>query len=156
MQPRAASRQIRLSLACEPGVPPVRTDARQIVLILTELVENAVKYVPTGGEVECAASMSDGVPRITVSDTGPGFTAEDLPQVFEPFYRGEAANRSQVKGTGLGLAIAARTAALLGVTLTAGSRPGGGAVVDMAFSPPPETETPARSSEDTATISERG
>ncbi len=94
---------------------------RQLILIL---LENAIKYTPVGGEVQVTASIGDGHIRITVADTGSGIAADDLPRVFDRFYRGH--NARGTTGTGLGLAIARWVAEQHGGTVNVESAPGRG------------------------------
>ena len=77
-------------------------DTEGLRILLTNLVENAVRYTPMGGQVDVHVSCEDGGPVIEVSDTGPGIPLKDQARVFDRFYRGEATTEP---GTGLGLAI---------------------------------------------------
>ena len=83
-------------------------DRDRLKQVLVNLVGNAIQYTPSGGEVIVGLGKAGGQAKLTVSDTGPGIPAEDLPHVFERFYRGEKARtRSRDgKGFGLGLSIA--------------------------------------------------
>jgi signal transduction histidine kinase len=83
-------------------------DQDRLKQVLVNLVGNAIKYTPQGGEVILGLSKVDGRAHLTVSDSGPGIPAEDLPHIFERFYRGEKSRtRSRDgKGFGLGLSIA--------------------------------------------------
>jgi two-component system, OmpR family, sensor histidine kinase CiaH len=76
---------------------------RQLVLIL---LDNALKYTDTGGRVEMALEREDGRARLMVADTGVGIEPEDLPRIFDRFYRADQAREHESGGTGLGLAIA--------------------------------------------------
>jgi signal transduction histidine kinase len=95
-----------LSLTCiTPETFPLVGDAQMIKRILSNLLDNAIKYTPSGGSVEVALSEKDGTEAaVTVQDTGTGIPLEDLPRIFERFYRCDH-SRSQ-PGTGLGLSLA--------------------------------------------------
>jgi signal transduction histidine kinase len=92
------------------NLPPVMADARMLADVLSNLLSNAINYTPEGGTIRMLgeASEQEGRPGVAlaVSDTGPGIAPEELPRVFERYYRGEAARQSKAPGTGLGLAIA--------------------------------------------------
>lgn len=102
----AAAEDKGLSLACEaPETFPVVGDPRMIQRILANLLDNAIKYTPSGGAVKVSLSEKDGREAlVTVQDTGFGIPPEDLHRVFERFYRCDH-SRSQ-PGTGLGLSLA--------------------------------------------------
>ncbi len=82
----------------------VLADAEQVVRVLTNLLHNALKFTPPGGEVVVEASAGPEMVTVTVTDTGPGISRAERDRVFERFYRGDRARQSA--GTGLGLAIA--------------------------------------------------
>lgn len=84
----------------------VRGDADRLKQLLINLVDNAVKYTPAGGEVHLSLSQADGWAQIKVSDTGIGIPAEDLPYIFDRFYRVDRARSRSQGGSGLGLSIA--------------------------------------------------
>jgi signal transduction histidine kinase len=104
---------------------------RRLLLIL---LENAVKFTPAGGRVRLDVTADDGRRSAVITDTGIGISAEDLPRVFERFYRGEAARATE--GAGLGLAIARWIADLHGARLELRSSPGQGTCVTLLFSAP--------------------
>jgi signal transduction histidine kinase len=102
----AARRSVTLQGSAAPQVDPVWMDAQKIGRVLSNLVGNALRHTPAGGTVEVrAARTADGV-QVDVCDSGEGIPAEDLPHIFERFYRGEKSRNRTTGGAGLGLAIA--------------------------------------------------
>jgi two-component system sensor histidine kinase KdpD len=97
----AAGHHLRADIPIE--LPLVRFDYVEIAQVLTNLVENAVKYTPPGATIAISARAADGVVELAVSDTGPGIPAADATRVFERFHRGERTGR--VSGLGIGLTI---------------------------------------------------
>ncbi len=95
---------VRLTAQADPDLPAVSIDPERIVQALGNLVGNALRYTPSGGEVRVDARMEGPVLRLDVSDTGAGIEPSDLSHVFERFYRGD--DSRQEGGSGLGLAIA--------------------------------------------------
>ncbi len=103
--PRAEQSGITLSLRLPPTLPPIPGDAVRLEQVFSNLLDNALRYTPAGGQIEVAASpTSEGTVEIIVSDTGCGIPPEELPRIFERFYRLDKA-RAGSGGTGLGLAI---------------------------------------------------
>jgi signal transduction histidine kinase len=94
---------------------------RQALLIL---LDNAFKYTPTGGEVRVEAAVEGPIARVSVTDSGSGIDEDDLPRIFERFYRGQ--NSEAVTGTGLGLAIARWVAEQHGGRIEVSTIPGTG------------------------------
>lgn len=90
-----------------PDLPSFPGQPDGLRTVLLNLVGNGIKYTPRDGRVEISAVAQDDPPRIvlTVRDTGMGIAEEDIPRLFEEFFRTEAARQSQIHGTGLGLAI---------------------------------------------------
>lgn len=113
-------------------------DPDHLRLALRILTDNAVKYAPAGSVVTLRGQpLADGGIEIAVEDQGPGIPVDELPHVFEKFFRGRAAARHP--GTGLGLALARRLVELHGGSLSAESREGGGAVFRVRL---PRREAP--------------
>lgn len=112
----AEERAVRLDLDATPA--PVVSDREKLRLILSNLLSNAVTYSPAGSTVACTARVEDGVLVIAVSNPAPHLAPEDLPRLFERFWRKDAA-RSNGRHAGLGLALARSLAGLLGFSLTA-------------------------------------
>ena len=102
----AIEKGIMLSGEVAPGTDPVLLDAQQIGRVLGNLVGNAIRYSPSGAQIQVDARPIIGGVEVSVTDTGDGINAEDLSQVFEQFYRGEKSRNRATGGSGLGLAIA--------------------------------------------------
>jgi two-component system phosphate regulon sensor histidine kinase PhoR len=106
---------------------PVVTDAERLRRILENLVDNAVKYTPSGGRIAVRTGAgAGGGALVEVRDTGPGIAAEHLPRIFERFYRVDKARSREMGGTGLGLSIVKHLAEGMGATVTVESTPGSG------------------------------
>jgi signal transduction histidine kinase len=101
--PMAEEQSVELLVEGEGGLPLVNADAHRLLQVLSNLLSNAMKFTPPGGRVVLAAGPSTGGVRFTVSDTGRGIPAEELPHVFDWFWQSERGGKI---GTGLGLAIA--------------------------------------------------
>jgi signal transduction histidine kinase len=102
----AARQEVALDASAEPGVDPVLMDARQIGRVLANLLGNALRHTPAGGTVQVQAARTGEHVLVKISDTGEGMGAEDLPHIFERFYRAEKSRSRATGGAGLGLAIA--------------------------------------------------
>lgn len=104
--PLARQKGVTLEFDVEEALPSIFAEAGAIRQILQNLVENAIKYTPRGGEVSIIARQQNRK-RITldIADTGPGIPTEHLPRIFERFYRVDVGRSREVGGTGLGLAI---------------------------------------------------
>ena len=99
-------RRVAVEREVEPDLPPVLADAASLRRAVQNLVENAVKYGGRAGWIGVRARCSDaGQVEITVADRGPGIRSEDLPHLFEPFFRGRDAAAGGVAGSGLGLSL---------------------------------------------------
>ena len=105
-QPMADQNNISLSATIGQDVDPVRVNATKISRVLDNLLSNALRYSPPGGRILIAAQRTPEGVQVTVDDNGPGFDEEDIPRLFEQFYRGEMARSRATGGAGLGLAIA--------------------------------------------------
>ena len=102
----ASQQEITLEGSVEEDVDPVLMDTQRIGRVLNNLIGNALRHTPAGGQVEVRARRAGSGVEVTVCDSGEGIRAEDLPNVFESFYRGEKSRSRATGGAGLGLAIA--------------------------------------------------
>jgi len=102
--PLAERSRVRLALDPTPALPDVEADPERIAQVFANLIHNAVRYTPAGGEIHLSAETAEGGVAFAVRDSGHGITAEDLARIFERFYKGDRARTTG--GTGLGLAIA--------------------------------------------------
>jgi two-component system phosphate regulon sensor histidine kinase PhoR len=116
----------------------VRADARRLEQMLTNLVDNAVKYTREGTEVRVSHEREGARDRVHVADTGEGIAAEHLPRIFERFYRVDSARSRDMGGTGLGLAIVKHLARAHGGEATARSEPGRGSTFTLELPYAPE------------------
>ena len=94
---------ITFSVVCPPDLPSIRADAPRLEQVLVNLIHNAVKFTPPGGQVILSAQKEEYFIRFAVQDSGVGIPTEDLPRIFERFYKTDRARTSG--GTGLGLSI---------------------------------------------------
>jgi heavy metal sensor kinase len=122
----------------ELGACPVRGDADQLRRSLFNLLDNAIKFTPTGGTVRVSLERSDGIVHLVVSDTGVGIPAEHIPYVFERFYRVDPARGREIDGTGLGLAICRSIAEAHGgrIRIESDINIGTRAIVTLPVTPP--------------------
>lgn len=129
LQPLAEERQV--TLRCH-GVPvTVDADQEQILQLITNLVTNAIRYNRPGGTVDVQILPEGDVVRIRVQDTGVGIPADDLPRIFNRFYRVDKARSHAEGGCGLGLAICQNIVEAHGGTISATSIFGEGATVEV-------------------------
>ena len=112
---KLTSKHLNMSVDVPPDLLPIRVDRTRLREALYNLLDNAVKYSRQHGEIRLSARQRDGEIELTVSDDGIGITKEDLPRIFERFYRADKARSpDRIRGTGLGLAIVKHIAQLHG------------------------------------------
>jgi signal transduction histidine kinase len=137
--PRAAQRGLALHTALAAHLPMVSADSILLAQALTNIVNNALNYTPTGGTIELATTqvIDNGETWITatIHDTGPGIAPDELPHVFDRFYRGRAAADYKTPGAGVGLFISRDILTALGGRLTVDSQPGAGATFTAWLKP---------------------
>jgi signal transduction histidine kinase len=109
----------------------VMADPRWLHQVITNLLTNALKFTASGGQVTVAAGPDGAQAVLTVTDTGAGIPADELPHIFDRFWRGRQA--AQTSGSGIGLAVAAELAQAHGGELTASSEPGRGTQMTLTL-----------------------
>jgi two-component system phosphate regulon sensor histidine kinase PhoR len=127
LRPQIERAGLTLRVEAQPPLPHVRIDRDRIEQVLINLVHNAVKFTAPGGEIVVAAEATGTMLRVSVRDTGVGIAAEEVPRIFERFYKTDAARRSP--GSGLGLAIVKHTVQAHDGAVWAESTPGRGATL---------------------------
>ena len=123
VQPLADERNVKIQ--CELAATECVGDSERLAQVVTNLLSNAIQHNQPGGEVRVKLETRDGVALLTVADTGPGISAEDLPRVFERFYRADKSRSTG--GNGLGLSISKAIVETHGGTIQVASEAGGGA-----------------------------
>jgi signal transduction histidine kinase len=125
-RPQLEMKEISLSLDLPDNLPQVNIDWQRVNQVLHNLLENAVKHTGKGGIITVAAARQGEWVEISVSDTGEGIPAEDLPNIFERFYRVDRSRARATGGSGLGLTIARRLVEAHGGRITVQSELGKG------------------------------
>jgi heavy metal sensor kinase len=133
---RAQHPAARIEFVSETDSPPmVNAHAELLQQLVENLLDNAAKYGSTGSPIIVRIDARNAGVELCIEDSGPGIAADDLPHIFDPFFRSADARKAGVRGVGLGLAIAKRIATAMGATLTAESTPGRGSRFVVRFTP---------------------
>jgi PAS domain S-box-containing protein len=123
MEAEAMAKKVSVHLSTDPDLSPVLGDPDNLERVFTNLVDNAIKYNVEGGSVEIAVSRSGDFIKVSIQDTGIGISEDDLPRLFDRFYRVKSEKTRGIVGTGLGLSIVKNTveAHLGSITITSGT-----------------------------------
>ena len=116
----------KIKINISPQLPLIKADPEQIEVVFRNLLDNAIKYTPNGGEIYISAFEKAENIYIEVADNGIGISAEHLPRIFERFYRADKDRSRKLGGTGLGLAIVKHIVQAHGGTIGVESKPGKG------------------------------
>ena len=130
VRPQAEGRGLALTVDAPEGMAPVMADRAAVQEIMLNLIDNAMRFTDDGSILVSAREVDAGV-EVTVEDSGPGILPEDLPHIFERFYKADRSRSSG--GVGLGLALAKHTVQAHGGEIWAESPPGKGAIVHFTL-----------------------
>ncbi|MDE2313081.1 MAG: HAMP domain-containing protein [Elusimicrobia bacterium] len=136
LMPLAQKKQIVLRLDPFPDMPDVQADKGQMKQVFTNLIDNAIKFTGGKGLVQVRAELRNGRETVFIQDSGCGIPAEDLPRIFERFYRVDKARSREMGGTGLGLAIVKHIVEGHGGSVSVESRFGEGTTFRVEFPAP--------------------
>jgi len=125
-RPRAREKEVGVILDFGTGLPEVSADAQRMRQVIANLVSNALRYTPPGGEIRLVGRARHGEMTMRVEDTGAGIPPIDLPHIFDRFYRGDKSRSRHAGGSGLGLAIAKQLVEAHGGTIEVESEVGQG------------------------------
>lgn len=140
--PIAAEKNLHIDCGTAPGIPPLTGSGEKIQSVVSNLLSNAIKFTPPGGSIAARTDTAGDCVRITITDTGLGIPARDLPRIFDRFYRVHRPG-TEIPGTGLGLAICRELVLLHGGSIQAQSTEGTGTVVTvrLPLHPPAREQT---------------
>lgn len=128
---QAGRKELTVVQQVAPDTPAGLYDYDKLQQVLINLLANAIEFTPSGGEIRVTAAPDGELIRVTVQDTGIGIPPQDLPRIFERFYRVDKARSRMLGGTGLGLAIAKQIVELSGGSIAIASHPGKGTEVSF-------------------------
>jgi signal transduction histidine kinase len=126
---RARQKKISLQVKAASELPDLTVDPERMKDVLSNILDNALRYTPEGGQITLSANVLDNQVEMRVRDTGPGVAAEELDRIFERFYRAEASRTREEGGSGLGFAIAKSIVEKHNGRIWAESKPGEGLTV---------------------------
>lgn len=130
---KAKKKQVTITLEIPADLPALTGDRFRLEQVFTNLVDNAMKYTPAGGRIALRAQRTGDVVEVSVTDSGAGIPAGDLPHIFERFYRVDKARSRDQGGTGLGLSIVKHIVQAHGGTVRAESTQGRGTSIVLRF-----------------------
>jgi two-component system phosphate regulon sensor histidine kinase PhoR len=130
MQARAKEKNISLTLK-KADLPPINADGKSMEEVFSNLITNAINYTPEGGKITIAEKVSGDFLQIRISDTGYGIPPDELPRIFERFYRVKNEKTRNIVGTGLGLPIVKSIVEAHNGTIRAESKEGVGSTFSV-------------------------
>jgi two-component system, OmpR family, phosphate regulon sensor histidine kinase PhoR len=136
LAPRADAAQVELALEVPRDAEVIHADLDAVRQVLTNLMDNSLRYTPAGGRITCLSRRVEGGVAVSIRDDGPGITRDHLPRIFERFYRADPSRSREEGGTGLGLAIVKHLVEAHGGRVSAESERGRGTTVTCVFPDP--------------------
>jgi signal transduction histidine kinase len=133
MAPLFEEKEIRAVLDLEDRALYARCDGSMIQRVIVNIVHNAIKFTPAGGEIRVSARGDGTKVTVSVADSGPGLSDEDLARIWDRFYKGDKSRGIDAKGSGLGMSIAWNIIREHGETISASNGPEGGAVFSFTL-----------------------
>jgi signal transduction histidine kinase len=136
------SARVEVVARVTPGLPAAQIDSIRTEQALHNLLRNALRHTPPGGIIAVVAERAGERLALRVRDTGEGISADDLPHIWERFYRSNGARASDANGSGLGLALVKEVVEAMGGAVTVESEPGAGSVFSLLLPLAAESATP--------------
>ena len=130
-QARCQNKTLAIKTDFAPSLPQVRADPQKILWVLSQLMDNAVKFTDAGGRVQLGAHLEGKLVTIYVLDSGIGISPEQLNEIFEPFHQVDSSATRRYGGTGLGLAMTQQIVAAHGSNITVRSKVGEGSYFEF-------------------------
>ena len=130
---KAARKDIRLEVLLSDSYPPVLCDPEKIGWVISQLIDNAIKFSPNQASVKVGVSKLDSSVTISIRDTGIGIPESRLNEIFEPFHQLDGSSTRRYSGTGLGLALSRRVLEAHDASFTILSRPGEGSCFEFSL-----------------------
>jgi signal transduction histidine kinase len=133
---KAGQQGVAITVDAEDALPEVQVDEARVMQVLDNLLSNALRYTPPGGKIQIAGRSLKGEVEISIQDNGTGIRPEDLPHIFDRFYRADKSRHTDTGEAGLGLAIVKALVESNGGRVWAESQIGQGTTVYIAFPTP--------------------
>ncbi len=132
-QPRARERKLTLHYQPVKYLQPVIGDEEKITWVISQLVDNAIKFTPEGGTIHITTQQGDKITLVSIQDTGIGISEKKLGEIFEPFHQLDSSSTRRYGGTGLGLSLARKIIEAHGSAIRARSQPQSGSVFEFTL-----------------------
>jgi len=132
-EPQAQAKSVKLKFTLPPKLPVVKGDRDKLLQAYHNVLGNAIKYTPEGGEVTVGADWGEDGLAVTVRDTGVGIAEDDRQRIFDRFYRSDDVRASGTQGTGLGLTLAKEIMLCHEGAIDVDSTPGKGSLFTMSL-----------------------